>query len=229
MDISKQFSFTDFLAYFFPGSFSILGICCLLVLTPAQPILASMPVDIATGIAFLIVSYIVGVILSGFSSVLVSQIVKLTKMKDVKNLIPNNIIKDEIVSAFCDVFGKIEEKDVKWSIYHYGLCRSLITEKMPAIAQRIDRSNNLVLFRRNLVLPILIWMCAGIGWGVWVINSGFKNWGISLVIVSVVICISAIRSTIQRMHNSEEAVIRDALNGFLAGYKIGLFKKSSKE
>jgi len=68
MDISKQFSFTDFLAYFFPGIISGLGIYFLLILTPAQHLLSKVSLDITTGILFVVFSYVIGVVISGFSS-----------------------------------------------------------------------------------------------------------------------------------------------------------------
>jgi hypothetical protein len=79
MDISKQFSFTDFLAYLFPGIVSVLGIYFLLLLSPAENLLGKVPLDITTGILFLVISYVVGVIFSGFSSNLVKLIEKLQK------------------------------------------------------------------------------------------------------------------------------------------------------
>src|SRR3990172_6823976 len=124
MDISKQFSFTDFLAYFFPGSFAILGIYLLLMLTPAQSVMTTVSVDIATGIVFLVLSYIVGVVLSGFSFPLVNRIKRITGVKSITGTLPNGIIRDEVIKAFRDVFGDSEKQDTEWSIYHYGLCRS---------------------------------------------------------------------------------------------------------
>jgi len=229
MDISKQFSFTDFLAYFFPGSFAILGIYLLLMLTPAQSVMTTVSVDIATGIVFLVLSYIVGVVLSGFSFPLVNRIKRITGVKSITGTLPNGIIRDEVIKAFRDVFGDSEKQDTEWSIYHYGLCRSLITERMPAVAQRLDRNNNLALFRRNLVLPILIWMLTGIGWGIWMINTDIRGWGLLLISASVVVCVLAIRTIVERMRSGEETVVREALNGFVAGYRIGLFDRLPKD
>lgn len=50
MDVSKQFSFTDFLAYLFPGIMSIFGIYFLLMLSPAYHLLSQTSLDITTGI-----------------------------------------------------------------------------------------------------------------------------------------------------------------------------------
>jgi len=54
MDLSKQFSLTDFLAYFFPGVFAAVGLYLLIRLTPIQT--ALIPPDITTGIVFLTIS-----------------------------------------------------------------------------------------------------------------------------------------------------------------------------
>lgn len=161
MDISKQFSFTDFLAYFFPGTLSVLGIYLLVILTPAQYLFRNISFDITTGISFIVISYVVGVVSSGFSSSIVRQIEKWQQYKDVRKIIPFDDFQDDIVKAFQDVFGKTSESKPKWSRNHYYLCRSLVSEKMPAISLRADRQSNLALFRRNLILPLFIWFATG--------------------------------------------------------------------
>jgi hypothetical protein len=231
MDLSKQFSLTDFLAYFFPGLFATIGIYLLLLLTPVQATLVSISADLITGAIFLALSYIMGVILSGFSMTMVDWISRAQKHKNPRgSLLPVEQFQDEVRDAFKDVFGieKAENKP-QWSKMHFYLCRSLILDRIPAVAQRAERQSSLRQLRGNLILPILIWVVDGIGWGIWSINNGILAWGISLVISSVIIGFISLKVTITRMYNNEGREIREVLTGFLAGYRIGVFDKEKNK
>jgi hypothetical protein len=228
MDISKQFSLTDFLAYFFPGAFATVGMYFLAQLTPAKSIMTISSLDITTGLSFLMASYIIGVILSGFSSEIVQQVEKVTGYKHPHRSLPPDMFPDEITKAFRDVFGVQKGASFSWTINHYRLCRSLVIEKMPALAPRITRQDDMALLRRNLIFPELIWTVLGIGWGIWNINSGARDWGISLIVISLIISFMVIRNTIKRMHNSKGAETRETLLGFLAGYEAGVFSTPKK-
>jgi hypothetical protein len=228
MDISKQFSLTDFLAYFFPGIFASTGIYLLVLLTPANSISAISSPDITTGFSFLVLSYIMGVIFSGFSSGMVRWIEKISKYKNPNNSLPPAMLPEEVLKAFYDVASIANEKDFVWTKYHYYLCRSIVTEKMPAIAPRIARQSDMALFRRNLVFPLLVWTVTGIGWGIWSINNGILIWGITLITLSLIGSVLIIKVTIQRMHNSKETETRETLIGFLAGYKTGIIRNPNK-
>ena len=227
MDLSKQFSLTDFLAYFFPGLFATIGIYLLLFLTPVQATLASISADLITGAIFLALSYIMGVILSGFSMTIVTWISKAQKRKNPRgSLLAVELFQDDVRETFKDIFGivKAEEKP-QWSKIHFYLCRSLILDRMPAVAQRAERQSSLRQLRGNLILPIFIWVVNGIGWGIRSVNNGTLAWGISLISFSVIIGFISLKATITRMYNNEEREIREILTGFLAGYKVGVFDK----
>jgi len=229
MDISKQFSFTDFLAYLFPGIMSIFGIYFLLLLTPAQHLLSKVSLDITTGILFLVISYIMGVIFSGFSRNLVDLIEKFTKYEEVRKAIPFDDFRDEIIKAFQDIFEHTPESKSNWSKTHYYLCRSLVFEKMPTTGLRADRQSILALFRRNLVFPIFIWFIAGIAWSISFISNNFFEWGILLIIITILTSFFSITTTIDRLHGGDSRETREVLLGFLAGYKAKIFIDRSKE
>jgi hypothetical protein len=226
MDLSKQFTFTDILAYFFPGAFAAIGLFLLLLLSPAQKTLASINLDITTGFIFLIFSYIIGVILSSFSSLAVKRIEKLMKHKDVHGSIPSDLFPNDIVGGFKDVMGISKDTPINWSNAHYRVCLMLVMDKMPSLAQRIDRQRNIALFRRNLVFPLIIWAINGIGWGIWNTINGPLSWGILLIIGSIVASGVCIRETVTRMHHGESVEVRETLSGFIAGYKLGIFTKT---
>ncbi|SRR6266498_968132 len=226
MDISKQFSLTDFLAYFFPGAFTITGIYSLILLTPVQTTFNSISLDITTGIAFLAASYVIGIIGSGLSRDTVKLIEKATKYKNMDKTIRSDTFPEEVVKIFQELTGISKKENISWSFNHYLLCRSFVVEKMPAVAQRLERLNDLALFRRNLILPILIWMVAGIGWGTLTVSNGIREWGLLLIILSMVLSLLAVGSTVKRMHITIEREKQYMFLSFIVGYKMGLFDKS---
>ncbi len=228
MDISKQFSFTDFIAYFFPGAFAIIGIYFLLLLTPAQTMINNITLDVTTGIAFLTLSYIVGIVSSGFSRDVIKQIERVTKPKDPQAVVSPGLFSGEIINIFRELMGINKEEEIVWSPKHFSLCRAFVVEKMPWVTQRLERLADLALFRRNLVFPLFIWMVAGIGWGIGIVNNGIKEWGIFLIIASVMVSFFAVRTTIKRMYKSEEREVQYMYLSFIAGYKMGLFKRKDQ-
>ena len=225
MDISKQFSLTDFLAYFFPGAFATVGVYFLAQLTSAKTFFTVSSLDITTGISFLIASYIIGVIFSGLSFGAVKWIEKFTRYKSPQTSLPLDLFPNEIHRAFRDVFGIEKESKFIWTKNHYRLCRSLVISKMPILAPRIARQDDMALFRRNLVFPMFIWSAVGIGWGILNFSQGVRNQGTAVIVFSFLFSFFIIKITIERMHNSINAETRETMLGFLAGYKTGVFDK----
>jgi len=226
MDVSKQFSLTDFLAYFFPGLFATIGLFLLLLLTPLNNLLFSISIDIVTGTIFLVISYIIGVILAGFSGDVVFGLEKIRGgYKNPNKLIPILEFQDEIIDAFKKVFGAGEKRKTSWSEWHFQLCRAIVLEKMPAVARRVERENSLRQLRINLVSPIIIWMLAGVGWGIWCILFSTKEWGIVLLVISLLVSLISLNRVLSRMYANDRREVREVLTGFLAGFKLGLFSK----
>jgi len=69
MELSNRFSLVDFLAYLFPGILTTLGIYLLLLLTPLMHVMQGVSLDTGIGLLFLALSYIVGIITSGFAEI----------------------------------------------------------------------------------------------------------------------------------------------------------------
>jgi hypothetical protein len=204
------------------------GLYFFVLLSPAQTMIENISLDITTGLIFLVFSYIIGVILSSFSSGTVKQINKLTQYKDIHNLMPDDIFPEEIIKAYKEVMGISENKKIHWAKNHYRMCLMFVSEKMPLISQRIERQRNIALMRRNLIFPLIIWTITGIGWGIKTIVQSSMPWGISLISLSILISVFSIRATIIRMHHGEEIEIRETLSGFLMGYKLGIFTRTNK-
>lgn len=225
MDLSKQFSFTDFLAYFFPGAFAVVGIYLLLLLSPLQTHMINLTLDLTTGLVFLVFSYIVGVILSSFSSAVLKRVEKLIKYQDKHNAIPLNLFPDEVTAAFREVMQISKSKEITWTYIHYQICLALVSEKMPSSAQRIERQRNIALFRRNLISPLIIWGIAGTIWGIQEISKGIYGWGFTIIVISLFLSWVSVKMTINRMHHGVGVEIRETLSSFLAGHKLGVFTK----
>jgi hypothetical protein len=218
VDISSHFSFEDFLAYFFPGITGSVGIYLLLLLTPLHVPLSQLPTDIFAGTIYLVISYVVGVFLSGISEIV------LTRLRRHKNNLPfQEDFNETILRAFQDVFDTSEMTNAEWSKEHFYICRSLIYECMPSASPALKRQSSLRQLRINLLPSLLIWCCSGVGWGIWHwVNNDIVE-GISLIVVSVAICTSFLVITINRAQSNEWREVREVLTAFLAGYKTGAF------
>ena len=115
MDISNRFSLEDFLAYLFPGVTGTLGIYILLLLTPLQASLINLPNDFTTGIIFLVLSYIVGILLSGCSEWVSLRYESKSKVKSHKDTIPLRAdLCGPVQDAFKDIFKFPKEAQLIW-------------------------------------------------------------------------------------------------------------------
>jgi len=223
MDISNRFSLVDFLAYFFPGLISTLGLSLLLLLTPLGTSLTLLPANFATGIILLTISYVIGVVLSGFAEIILRKGAKPESRLWVKAAIPIPEFREEIISAFSTIFE--EETKAEWSATHFYICRSLVFEFMPGLAQLIQRQSSLRQLRMNLIPAVTILSIVGVGWGIRAINNTMPVWGYGLAISSVILWFPIVATIINRMNRNEEREVREVLTAFLAGYKKGLFEK----
>lgn len=222
MNISEHFSLEDFLAYLFPGIVGLAGIYSILLLTPLQILLSQLPNDVFTGIVLLVVSYIVGVFLSGISEIALHGFVTH------KSTLPfgkNTNIKEAILKAFQKVFGSPEMKKEEWSSEHFYLCRSLIGECMPNTLPALKRQSSLRQLRINLLPSLVIWCGAGIGWGIRYWLNRETGMGVGLIVGSVVLAAVFMVVTINRARSNERREVREVLTAFLAGYQSGAFKK----
>ena len=132
MDISNRFSLEDFLAYLFPGVTGTLGIYVLLLLTPLQPSLTNFSNDFTTGIIFLVLSYIVGILLSGISEKTFQYYENQSKIKSYKDTIPlRDELRRTVKKAFTETFKLNKETHVEWCKDYFYLCRSLVIQSMP--------------------------------------------------------------------------------------------------
>jgi hypothetical protein len=218
VDIGSRFSLVDFLAYLFPGVFGLLGMHILLLLTPAKDSLIRLPIDLTTGVLFLALSYVAGVVMSGFSEVL-PRMGRLYH-SHTSELLPG--LENELTRAFQAVFRLRCEGEFEWSRTHFYLCRSIIYERMPCARALIQRQSGLRQLRMNLIVPVLIWLAAGVGWGAWSLLHHLAPWGIMLIIASPVVCLSASMMIVNRMRSNDRREQREVLVAFLSGYKGGM-------
>ena len=230
MDISNRFSLEDFLAYFFPGVTAASGIYVLLLLTPLKSSLALLSADITTSIIFLVLSYIVGILLSGFSELVFRFYDTRKKVQSHKDAIPlQDDIRKAIVEAYKDIFKISKGTNLQWSKDHFYLCRSLVFAIMPNVLPPIQRQSSLRQLRMNLLPSLLIWFGVGLGWGVRELVSNDFMWGIALIAISIVLFLVITTTTINRMKSNDWREVREVLTAFLAGYETGAFQNKEKK
>ena len=228
MDISSRFSPVDFFAYLFPGIAGTLGLLVLLSLTPLKSAFNILSAGLSTGILFLTVSFIMGVVFSGFSEIAIKWREPEARAS-IKPSIPFNSFQNDIFDAFRDVMKLNREDKIQWSTVHFYLCRALVFEKMQNCSELIQRQIGLRQLRMNMTFPIIIWFGVGIAWGIHNIINRDLFWGISLIVVSVSLVIPTFLMIVNRMDSNERREVREVLVAFLAGYKAGMFDKSEKD
>lgn len=227
MSITERFSLMDFLAYFFPGIMGTLAIYVLLLLTPLRSSLAISGIDVTLGIIILSISHTIGVVLSGFSSPIVNRLQKATKVKNPRADIPFSEFENDIVKAFNSKFGQhLNDKD-EWNEKHYLLCRALVLEYMPSMAQIAQRQSSLGQLRRNLMSPILLWTAAGISWGIRFLANNEINEGVSLILLSLVLSFATTRATFTRTNRTELREVEAIFAGFIVGNRTNAFETKS--
>jgi len=224
MEIGSQFSLEDFLAYFFPGILSTIGLFVLLLYTPIQVTELIDEFALVIFLVLLSVSYSIGVLFAGISE-------KLFRKSDIKNIFPKRLAKyeNEMVEAFRSTY-ELGDKEIVWGSDTYYLCRSLVFEKMPSAGLFIHRQIALRQLRMNLFIPLVIWMINGIIFGLVVIlqwQQWNKLWGILLIFLLVILTPVIWKNLKDRMDSNEEREVREVISAFLAGFHSNSLKKTS--
>jgi hypothetical protein len=228
MDISSRFSPVDFFAYLFPGIAGALGLLVLLSLTPLKSTFNILTAGLSTGILFLTVSFILGVVFSGFSEMAIKWREPEARAS-IKTSIHFNSFQNDILDAFRHVLKLNRDDKIQWSIEHFYLCRALVFEKMPSCAQLIQRQIGLRQLRMNMTFPIIIWFGVGVACGIHSIADRDLFWGITLIVASISLVIPTFLMIVNRMDSNERREVREVLAAFLVGYKAGLFDKPEKD
>jgi hypothetical protein len=222
MDIINRFSIEDFLAYLFPGMIGTLGICILLLLTPIKDPLLAFPTDITTGIVFLVLSYIIGILLSGLVERRLGGPLK-------EPILLHDDIKRAVIEAYKDTFKISKETQMEWPTDYYYSCRSLVVETMPNALPSFQRQSGLRQLRMNIIPSLCIWLVAGMGWGIWGLINNQLVWGSALIVVSIGLFWWMATTTIDRMNHNQKRAVREVMTAFLAGYVTGAFKGKGKK
>lgn len=219
MDIGSRFSLEDFLAYFFPGVVGALGIYYLLLLLPFGPPLPAPTADLTTGIIFFVLSYITGVIGSGFSEVIFAY-----RRSSKDTILLHASLKNAVLDAFHDTFEIPVSAAGEWNREHYYLCRSMVYARVPGVQAHIQRQASLRQLRNNLLPSLVIWFAVGIVWGIQQLSDGATAQGIAGLVFSVALFIPILLNTINRAQSNEEREVREVLTAFVSGYRIKVEK-----
>lgn len=225
MNIGDKFSFNDFLAYLFPGMANISGIYVLFLLTPFGKNLTLPQGDLVNLVVFVSISYICGILFAGISGSILRFIEKIQHFNNPKDFIPFHDFKSEIITAFTEVFGVDKKRATNWSEDHFFVCRAIVTELMPNMAQIVSRQNGLLQLRTNLVFPIILWTIVGVSWGIQ-IRVSFPTAGLFLIIFAIISGLILFTSNLNRKHANNIREVRETMASFLSGYGSGKFKKN---
>lgn len=205
MNITDRFSFEDFLAYFFPGITALSGIYCGIKLIAPKIITDKLSINLFEGLLFFVVSYILGVILSGVSEIFVSN------LKSYKEDIPSKFFTiSSIIDSYNKVFPKRTITDNKWTLGHYYLCRSFIYKNFPEIIPIIQRQSSLRQLRINLLPIYLIFLIDGII----LCKIKLANYKVMLIVAIVfliILFIILLLITLERARSNEKREVREVL------------------
>ena len=228
MDISSRFPLVDFLAYLFPGIVDTLGLYQLLLFLPLSSPLPSVQADFFTGVLFITLSYIVGVVVSGFTEIVMKKGWAKGPIWS-KSIIPVPEYKEEIIAAFNQLMQKDTDAKSEWSLSNFYICRSLVLERMPRMAQTIDRQGSLRQLRMNLIPAISIWSLVIVFQGIQELLNNQVALGVSLIVIPILLWWPITKGNINRMNRNEDREVREVLTAFLVGYKTGVFDKKRND
>jgi hypothetical protein len=226
MNITERFSIEDFLAYFFPGVLGTLGLFLLLLLTPLQELFTHINKDLEALLIILglALCYIIGNTLAGVSEMSFRYRKGNKRTAPIKSQIPAfSGLENEVIKAYRQFFHI--EGNFEWTDTHYYICRSLVLEYVPHFSSLIQRQSGLRQLRLNLIPVFIIWIVVGVCWGIRITFSNDVLWGSILIVGSIVIGYSIIRTLLNRMNSHERREVREVLTAFIAGCHSGLFKK----
>lgn len=166
----------DFLAYLLPGATALVALVAMLgSLADWGPNALSVLQDLSAATAVAIVaplatafSYVLGVL---SSTLYPESLEKRFKERDPLASIHPPEAEPYVRRAFEEVFG--QGGTWTWSATHFYLARAAVSEFLPATAARAYRQGSLRQFRRNLLIPILLWWLASNVW----LFAGQASWG----------------------------------------------------
>jgi len=219
MEFSNKFSLVDFLAYFFPGGLTAIGLTLLLLLTPIFDKVPLLKIDwLVAGILLVIISYSIGVIFSGFAEIIEFRIA-IKRTPRIKATIPLPELEDDIIQSVKELLEKPKEYKLDWSASHYYVCRSYLWKYAPEVTEIMVRETSMRQLRLNLLHTVTVWALASVGWGTKLLSNHLFGWGIILLIIPVLAWYPLCQSLINRMRSNEEREVREVLSAFLATFK----------
>src|SRR5215471_9255717 len=101
-----KFSLTDFLAYLFPGTITMLALGALLSLSPLRQFFVRIPLNLVTGLVLVPIAYFFGIVNSSIEASFAEKPHRLFKSaNEVKKNIQLDGFETEVLGCFNDIFG----------------------------------------------------------------------------------------------------------------------------
>ncbi|GJM33177.1 MAG: hypothetical protein DHS20C18_21780 [Saprospiraceae bacterium] len=223
-DFFGKFSFQDILGYFLPGIAVTLGFYVFLYQVELFPIPNIEP-DIFTGILFFLISFTVGITLSGVSHPIVKFIYWLKKKDKPENSIPLKKSKDKLKQVLSSKLGLDSIED--WDEEYYIFCNIMVKELLPNSFVFSYRQESLRIMRTYMMFPTLLWTINGITYGIhqWSI-SPFK--GVFLIVISTLVGGMLLLNIWNRMYKNRQRMVTNILASFICLDKISEEKRIEK-
>jgi len=221
MGALSRFSLTDFLVYLFPGIVTGVGVYVLVLGTPLNRLFVTFKVDLwssgAASFSWLLPTCSVysypacrGPSPNGYNSCLPSATLAAPQGCD-----------EQVGLAVTSTYGPATVDGES----RFYLCRTMVREHMPVTAREIQRQNDLMRFRQNLVGAAVVWLCTGLTWSSHAAQAFSRTAGVAAALVCVGTTTALLVSLARRTHRNRVREVREVYAAFLAGHATGRFAK----
>lgn len=221
MGALSRFSLTDFLVYLFPGIVTGVGVYVLVLGTPLNRLFVTFKVDLWSGLVLLAAAYVLGVLVSGLSGPLAERLQQLLALGDPRREIFPQGCDEQVGLAVTSTYGPATVDGES----RFYLCRTMVREHMPVTAREIQRQNDLMRFRQDLVGAAVVWLCTGLTWSSHAAQAFSRTAGVAAALVCVGTTTALLVSLARRTHRNRVREVREVYAAFLAGHATGRFAK----
>ncbi len=189
-DLTSTMTLMDFLAYLFPGINLLIAIWIILTTVGVLDSNGLSDLSAASGIIYGVagtaMSYFLGAVVSSLVHDGEKWLYKRLGMKDPRGA-PTDAMNElmeggwdsDPAAAFNAIFGVTGN----WNESRFYISRAIVAERLPQVAAFGERQNMLRQFRRNSIIPLIVWVVAI---ATWVAKRGLGDGGILAKVVAFV-------------------------------------------
>lgn len=224
-DLFGWFRFGDFSVFFLPGLVMLGAVAAAMSLAGLVNITAAVHgIGIAEAVAIGCAAYCCGAVISGSSYPLVPALYAATRFRryvDPRSAVYPRELAEAVEAALAELLGRRLLQP--WSADHFYLARTAVQERMPQTTAEAMRQNDLMRLRENLVIPLLTWSGLGIAYSAFYYRQSHVA-AVALAAATVVVTYFVAGRIACRSVENRTREVREICDGFLIGYRLGLFK-----